>query len=60
MKLAFDPERMKLLTGCLNGGFKRGELVTIVALQTPRPFSRETVEFLEGTLARSKEAKLNA
>lgn len=60
MKLEFSPERMKLLTGLLNGGFKRGEFYTIAAIQSPRPFSRETVEFLEGSLARTKEGKHHA
>ena len=46
-----------VLQGRLNGGFKRGELYIFAAFQTPRPFSRETVEFLEGTLARRREAQ---
>ena len=57
MKLQFDPKRMKLMTGLLNGGFKRGEFYTIAAIQTPRPFSRETVEYLEGSLVRSWAAR---
>lgn len=50
----------KLLLGRLNGGFKLGELITFAAHLSPRPLSRDSVEFLEATMVRSREAKVNA
>lgn len=50
----------KLLLGRLNGGFKLGELITFATHLSPRPLSRESVEFLEGCLNRHREANVNA
>jgi len=57
MKFEFNPDMTLLMGRKLNEGFKRGELVTFFAHLTPRPLSRESVEFLEGSLARSKAAR---